>query len=53
MSAFAHDLKVALRALAARPASSFVVTGMLALGITGMATIFTVYSGLFLRPMRR
>ena len=51
MPSLLHDLKLALRAFAARPAFSFLVTGMLALGIAGNVTIFTIYSGLFLRPL--
>ncbi len=47
----AHDLKLALRLCAARPAFSLTVIGMLALGIAGNSTIFSVFDGLFLRPL--
>jgi predicted permease len=51
MPVFFHDLKLAFRAFIARPGFSFLVTAMLAMGIAGNVTIFTIYSGLFLRPL--
>jgi predicted permease len=51
MPVFMHDFKLALRAFIARPGFSLLVTVMLALGIAGNVTIFTIYSGLFLRPL--
>jgi hypothetical protein len=55
MSRFIQDFGVALRGMAARPAVSLMIVGMLALGIAGNVTIFTIYSGLFLRllPLRQ
>lgn len=47
----AHDLKLALRLCAARPAFSLMVIGMLSLGIAGNSTIFSIFDGLFLRPL--
>jgi hypothetical protein len=47
----AHDLKLAFRLCAGKPAFSFMVIGMLALGIAGNAAIFSVFDGLFLRPL--
>jgi putative ABC transport system permease protein len=51
MSALVHGLKPALRTLAAKPAFSIMVAGMLALGIAGNVAIFSIYNGLFLRPL--
>jgi predicted permease len=46
-----HDLKIALRAIRNKPAFSLMVIGMLAAGIAGNAAIFSVFDGLFLRPL--
>jgi len=46
-----HDLKVALRMIRARPAFSALVISMLAIGVAGNAAIFSVFNGLFLRPL--
>ncbi len=51
MSAFKQDLKLALRNITSRPGFSLLVTGMLALGIAGNVAIFSIYDGLFLRPL--
>jgi putative ABC transport system permease protein len=45
-----HDCKVALRLLRQRPGFSWMVIGMLALGIAGNTAIFSFFNGLFLRP---
>lgn len=50
MTGLSHDLKVAWRAMVARPTFSLMVIGMLALGIAGNAAIFSLFNGLFLRP---
>jgi putative ABC transport system permease protein len=46
-----HDWKVAFRMMRNRPAFSAAVAGMLALGVAGNAAIFSVFNGLFLRPL--
>ncbi|HVP48302.1 MAG TPA: ABC transporter permease, partial [Bryobacteraceae bacterium] len=51
LSGFRHDLKTALRAIRMKPAFSMAVIGMLALGIAGNAAIFSIFNGLFLKPL--
>jgi predicted permease len=51
MSSFTSDLRVAFRNLRTKPAFSLMVVGMLALGIAGNAAIFSIFNGLFLRPL--
>lgn len=51
LSGFRHDLKMALRAIRLKPAFSLMVIGMLALGIAGNAAIFSIFNGLFLKPL--
>ncbi len=51
MSNLAGDLRSALRTLASRPAFTLMVTGILAVGIAGNLAMFTIYSGVFLRPL--
>lgn len=46
-----HDWKVALRILWTKPAFSAMVIGMLALGVAANAAIFSIFDGLFLRPL--
>ena len=46
-----HDLKIAFRNVRSKPAFSLMVIGMLALGVAGNAAIFSVFNGLFLRPL--
>ena len=46
-----YDLRIALRNLRLKPAFSLMVIGMLALGIAGNAAIFSIFNGLFLRPL--
>jgi len=50
-SGFRHDLRLALRNMRTRPMFSFLVIGMLALGIGGNAAIFSIFNGMFLRPL--
>jgi putative ABC transport system permease protein len=47
----AFDLKLACRTLLTRPAFSLMVVGMLAIGIAGNSAIFSIFNGLFLRPL--
>ena len=51
MHGLTHDLKIAFRNIRTRPAFSLMVIGMLALGIAGNAAIFSIFNGLFLRPL--
>ncbi len=46
-----HDLKNMVRALVSKPMFSFMVVGMLAIGIAGNSAIFSIFNGLFLRPL--
>jgi predicted permease len=46
-----HDLKVACRMLRVNPAFSLTVILLLALGVAGNTAIFSVFNGLFLRPL--
>ncbi len=46
-----HDLKVAFRTIGNKPGFSLMVIGMLAAGIAGNAAIFSIFDGLFLRPL--
>jgi predicted permease len=51
MESLWHDWKVALRMVRLRPAFSGAVVVMLALGVAGNAAIFSIFNGLFLRPL--
>jgi putative ABC transport system permease protein len=51
MSGVIHDLKMAVRLIRMQPWFSLMVIGMLALGIAGNAAIFSIFNGLFLRPL--
>ncbi len=46
-----RDLKTASRALLSKPMFSLMVVGMLAVGIAGNSAIFSIFNGLFLRPL--
>jgi predicted permease len=46
-----NDVKVALRMMVQRPAFAAMVAGILALGIASNVAIFSVFNGLFLRPL--
>jgi predicted permease len=46
-----YDFRVALRLMLKKPAFSGAVVGMLALGIAGNVAIFSIFNGLFLRPL--
>src|SRR6266496_5807643 len=51
MSTLSHDLKIALRTIKTKPGFSLMVIAMLALGVAGNAAIFSIFNGLFLRPL--
>ena len=48
---FRHDVRLALRNMRARPLFTLLATGMLALSIGGNAAIFSIFNGMFLRPL--
>jgi len=50
-SGIRQDLRLAFRNMRSRPMFSFLVIGMLALGIGGNAAIFSIFNGMFLRPL--
>ena len=51
MSVLSQDIRFAVRTLLKQPGFSFVVILMLALGIAANTAIFTLFNGLFLRPL--
>jgi putative ABC transport system permease protein len=51
MATLVQDLRFAVRTLLKQPGYSFVVILMLALGIAANTAIFTLFNGLFLRPL--
>jgi len=51
LSGFIPDLKIAFRNMRTKLAFSVMVIGMLALGVAGNAAIFSIFDGLFLRPL--
>ncbi|HYL78233.1 MAG TPA: ABC transporter permease [Bryobacteraceae bacterium] len=51
MSGFVSDLKIAFRNMHTKLSFSLMVVGMLTLGVGGNAAIFSIFNGLFLRPM--
>lgn len=46
-----HDLRIAYRSLAKQPMFSLMTVVILAIGIAGTTTIFSLFNGLFLRPL--
>ncbi|OHB65273.1 MAG: hypothetical protein A2Y77_00625, partial [Planctomycetes bacterium RBG_13_62_9] len=46
-----HDLRSACRSLGKQPAFSLMIVGILAIGVAGMTTVFSLFNGLFLRPL--
>ena len=51
MSSYVTDLRLSLRNMRTKPAFSLMIVGMLALGVAGNAAIFSIFNGLFLRPL--
>jgi len=51
LSNLLYDMRIALRGMQRKPAFSFMVVGMLALGIAGNAAIFSTFNSLFLKPL--
>jgi putative ABC transport system permease protein len=48
---FRHDVRLALRNMRTRPVFTSLAIVMLALGIGGNAAIFSIFNGMFLRPL--
>src|SRR5690349_714227 len=48
---FRHDVRLAFRNMRARPVFTSLAIVMLALGIGGNAAIFSIFNGMFLRPL--
>ncbi len=46
-----HDVRIAGRSLARQPAQSLMIAGILAVGIAGTTTVFSLFNGVFLRPL--
>ncbi|HEY1341109.1 MAG TPA: ABC transporter permease [Bryobacteraceae bacterium] len=51
LSTVIYDLRTGMHSLKSRPAFSLMAIGMLAMGIAANAAIFSIYDGLFLRPL--
>jgi predicted permease len=51
MESLWYDFRVALRLMIKKPGFSAAVIGMLALGVAGNVAIFSIFNGLFLRPL--
>jgi putative ABC transport system permease protein len=51
IAALLYDLRMSLRGMRQKPGFSFMVVGMLALGIAGNAAIFSTFNSLFLKPL--
>src|SRR5206468_12759501 len=51
MQSVLHDLRVAARMIRLKPGFSAMVIFLLALGVAGNTAIFSIFNGLFLRPM--
>jgi len=45
-----HDLRVACRGLAHQPVFTLMIVGILAIGVAGVTTVFSLFNGLCLRP---
>ncbi len=51
MTSLFGDLRFAFRTLAKQPIYTLTIVGMLTLAIAGNTTIFSIFNGLFLRPL--
>jgi len=45
-----HDARMACRSLVKQPTASLMIVGILAIGVAGMTTVFSLFNGLCLRP---
>ena len=46
-----YDVRIAGRCLARQPVQSLMIAGILAVGIAGTTTVFSLFNGVFLRPL--
>jgi predicted permease len=51
LATISHDIRYAIRILIKQPVYSLTAIGMLTLGIAGNTAMFSVFNGLFLRPL--
>ncbi len=51
MDSLRRDVRYAIRAIRSTPGFALMAIGMLAVGIAGNAAIFSIFDGLFLRPL--
>jgi predicted permease len=51
LSGIGHDVRIACRSLAQQPLFSLMIVGILTIGIAGTTTIFSLFNGVFLRPL--
>lgn len=51
LSSMWHDVRIAGRGLMRQPAQSLMIVGILAIGIAGTTTVFSLFNGVFLRPL--
>src|SRR5262249_43179762 len=49
---FSRDVRLAVRMLVKQPVFSLTVLALLAIGIAGATAMFSIFNGLFLRPLR-
>ena len=51
MTSLLGDIRFAFRTLSKQPIYTLTIVGMLTLDIAGNAAIFSIFNGLFLRPL--
>jgi putative ABC transport system permease protein len=51
LSSIWHDVRIAGRSLARQPVQWLMIAGILAVGIAGTTTVFSLFNGVFLRPL--
>jgi predicted permease len=51
MTTLFNDIKYACRSLGKQPSYALMVVGILAVGVAGTATVFSLFNGVFLRPL--
>jgi len=50
MGTLCHDMRITCRNLAKQPGFTLTTAGILAIGVAGLTTVFSLFNGLFLRP---
>ena len=51
VASFLQDIRISVRSLVKQPTYSLTIVGLLTLGIAGNTAVFSVFNGLFLRPL--